>query len=590
MPDNLARSKGRSKLFKHTSGGISAENGPYIAEVMNNIDPTRSGRIQVYIEKFGKLDKDDSTGWRTLSYLSPFYGLTEHSGSNNDIGTDPGNSHSYGMWFTPPDLGIRVLCFFVNGDPNYGYYIGCVPIPGLTHMVPGIAGSRIENDTEDPADDPIWPTTEINDENIEISEDPQFYNREKPIHSSIKATMDQQGVVNDTIRGPISSSSQRESPSNAYGITTPGRPVFNAGKDAWDDTIKEGLLNGTFTTDDLKVISRRGGHSFVMDDGDLEGNNQLIRIRTSKGHQITMSDDGDSFYISHANGQTWIELGKEGTVDVYSTNSVNVRTEGSINLHADDDINMYAGRSVNIKGETSINAESPLDININGVKSVNMESQGTVNTKGVESVNTESPGTINTKGVESVNIESESAVNIKGESSVVVVAGPIGLGIKSSGSIALQSGSVTTVKVSGISADTGKFSTDSSLIKADRSPAFIVTAPSATMPSTSGGGSALSVSDISPVAAVENISLIPKTEYTNVQYDLSANDPSAWVVPEEMISSIVTRAPTHEPYAHHNKKVITVKDFPRDKINEDIATSISGAVGARSSNIQPPVY
>ena len=28
------------------------------------------------------------------------------------------------MWFTPPDIGTRVLCFFVNGDANLGYYIG----------------------------------------------------------------------------------------------------------------------------------------------------------------------------------------------------------------------------------------------------------------------------------------------------------------------------------------------------------------------------------------------------------------------------------------------------------------------------------
>jgi hypothetical protein len=66
-----------------------------------------------------------------------------------------------------------------------------------------------------------------------------------------------------------------------------------------------------------------------------------------------MSDDGNCFYICHANGQSWIELGQNGTIDLYSTNSVNVRTQGTLNLHADKDINMYAGGSIKVEGQRS---------------------------------------------------------------------------------------------------------------------------------------------------------------------------------------------------------------------------------------------
>jgi hypothetical protein len=103
-----------------------------------------------------------------------------------------------------------------------------------------------------------------------------------------------------------------------------------------------------------------------MDDGDLEGKDNLVRIRTSKGHQITMSDDGNFFYIVHANGQTWVELGSEGTIDLFSTNSVNVRTQGEINLHADKNINMYAGESINIQSG---------NIRLSGVDSVDVSSK-----------------------------------------------------------------------------------------------------------------------------------------------------------------------------------------------------------------------
>ena len=70
-----------------------------------------------------------------------------------------------------------------------------------------------------------------------------------------------------------------------------------------------------------------------------------------------MSDDGQTLFIIHSNGQSYIELGKEGTIDMYSTNSVNIRTQGDLNLHADNNININAKKKLNIKAE-DINIES----------------------------------------------------------------------------------------------------------------------------------------------------------------------------------------------------------------------------------------
>jgi len=336
MADDILKSKGRTKGYKLDRGGMPADTGPFIGKVMNNIDPTRNGRVQVYIEEFSKGDETDASGWRTVSFLTPYYGKVNHNGTTEGVGTSVGNAQSYGMWFTAPDVGTKVMCFFVNGDPSYGYYTGCVPESGLTHMIPAIADN----------------VTEINHKDKAISEDPRFYEKEKPQHSSVVATMYQQGLDKDTVRGPISSTVQRESPSNVYGISTPGRPVYANGM--YDTNVKETLQNDEIEPQDVAIIGRRGGHSIVMDDGDLEGKDQLVRIRSATGHQITMSDDGECFYITHANGQTWLEFGKGGTVDVYSSNSVNVRTQGTINLHADEDININAGGNLNLKADTNI--------------------------------------------------------------------------------------------------------------------------------------------------------------------------------------------------------------------------------------------
>jgi hypothetical protein len=90
-----------------------------------------------------------------------------------------------------------------------------------------------------------------------------------------------------------------------------------------------------------------------MDDGNIKGEDQLVRLRTSAGHMIMMNDSGQVITIMHSNGQSYIELGKEGTIDLYSTNSVNIRTHGDLNFHADRDINLNATRNLNMFSENT---------------------------------------------------------------------------------------------------------------------------------------------------------------------------------------------------------------------------------------------
>ena len=361
MAENFQKTSGRSGAYKLDRGNAPVESGPFIGEVRNNIDPTRSGRVQVWIEELAGPDKENSDLWRTVSYCSPFYGTTEQPGTKSGEGTFVANKHSYGMWFTPPDIGTQVICFFASGDPNQGYYLGSIIQPGLTHMVPAIGAARkykLDNKNQSSyfSQSPQVPTIEINDANTRIDEDPRFYDQSKPVHSVVAGTMLQQGIINDTIRGPIGSNSQRESPSTVYGVSTPGRPVYAGGYSERD--IKTALELGRVKPQDISVIARRGGHSLVMDDGDLEGNDQLVRLRTAKGHQILMSDSGDCFYFLHANGLTWIEMGAEGTVDVYSSNSINLRSQGDINIHADRNVNINAGAAINLHGKKAIQVET----------------------------------------------------------------------------------------------------------------------------------------------------------------------------------------------------------------------------------------
>jgi hypothetical protein len=220
-----------------------------------------------------------------------------------------------------------------------------------------------------------------------------------------------------------------------------------------------------------------GGHTLVMDDGDIDGKNALFRLRTAKGHQITMNDSGNFFYILHANGQTWLEFGQEGTVDVFSTNSVNIRTQGDINLHADRDINMYAGRNLKMKAMSNINLEADADLTATVKKDITIYSNARI-------------------------------------------------GIKADGSMALQSAG-------------GSWAGGESLL-------------------FTAGGIDLNGPTAPPVTA-------PKPIQKTTMDDVTFSTSTGWKVEKDKLESIVTRAPTHEPYPYHNKGVAVENKFEPGK-------------------------
>jgi hypothetical protein len=371
MAQDVFKPKGQAKASKPDAGGGVIRSEPVLAIVKNNIDSTRAGRIQVYVSDFGAPDPDDSTSWITVSYMSPFFGATSAQGGSaaKDYGTYDKNPSSYGMWYSPPDLGSTVVCIFINGDPNYGYYIGSVLPPELLQMIPAIGASdKIvpnKGEAETTGGSPKLPVTNLNSNNPSLTNGIDFLSAPKPVHSYSTAIYTQQGLLRDPIRGPISTSALRESPSRVgWGVSTPGRPIYQGGfTDA--DILSQKGQSAEDTA--LEVIARRGGHSIVMDDGDTYGKDQLIRLRTALGHQILMSDDGQTLFIIHSNGQSYIELGKEGTIDMYSMNSVNVRTQGDLNLHADNNININAKKDLNIAAD---------NININAAKNIGWRAGG----------------------------------------------------------------------------------------------------------------------------------------------------------------------------------------------------------------------
>lgn len=348
--------------------GQKLDTATYIGIVKNNVDPIRSGRLQVWIPEFGGSQNDTTESnpvfWHTLNYASPFFGSTFQSELSKNNTFDSTNQ-TYGMWMVPPDVGNQVLCTFVNGDPRRGYWFACIS-PTLSHyMVPGIAaGNKLANTSPAMAPSIVknsqppqsLPVNEFN-ENVPGAINGGFYENEKPIHEFQANVLFKQGLDRDSTRGAISSSSQRETPSHVFGISTPGRPDGNDPAD--NPNYQNQLATGTISQTDYAVKRRKGGHQFVMDDGDTLGADQLLRLRSAGGHQILMHDSKKTMYIANSEGSVWIELSESGHMHIYTAGGFNLRTEGELNMHAktikmqsEGDFNIAAGNGFNVSASS----------------------------------------------------------------------------------------------------------------------------------------------------------------------------------------------------------------------------------------------
>ena len=361
---------------RDTASGIRYDAATYIGIVKDNADPGRSGRLRVWIPDMGG-DQNNELNWRTVSYASPYFGATfqPEANVNNNFTSTP---NTYGMWMVPPDVGNQVLCTFVGGRPGDGYWFACVN-PTVSHyMVPGLAaGNKVDfENAGDGIKKSLLSPTHIPPQNLPVSEfndnipgnvSEGFYNNLKPIHEFQANVLFKQGLDRDGTRGAISSSSQRETPSHVFGISTPGRAFGN--DPAEDPEYDAKLASGSIDEAQYAVRTRKGGHQFVMDDGDVKGKDQVVRLRSAGGHQILMNDTEKLMYIANSEGSVWIELAESGHMHIFTAGGLNLRTRGDLNLHSDKNVNINAGQNINLSAVQQINSASA-KVNLNATDEV----------------------------------------------------------------------------------------------------------------------------------------------------------------------------------------------------------------------------
>lgn len=350
MADNAIRKSGAdpSAVASGKKSGFTVDPGPYEATVMRHVEGTRMGQLEVYIPEISGVTPELSN-YITVSYASPFYGSTYGTDTQKSPDNAMTAGQSYGMWMVPPDIGCKVLVTFAAGDRSRGYWFACIYDSTSHHMVPALGrnvGGKDKTLVPNPAvkvnGSSVLPVIEYSTAGNTAFQSDGITNTPRRPHEYQSSILINQGLDRDPIRGAISSSSLRESPSNVYGISTPGRKITAADQVPGNKQL---------------VYARKGGHSFVMDDGDNDGKDQLMRLRTSGGHQILMNDSEQVLYIASASGNHWLEFSNTGQINMYSIGGFNLRTGGVLNLHSDVALNMSAP---NIKMTAVGNDKVPL--------------------------------------------------------------------------------------------------------------------------------------------------------------------------------------------------------------------------------------
>jgi GH24 family phage-related lysozyme (muramidase) len=376
--------------------------GIYIGTVISTKDLSRTGRILVFIAALGK-DPEDPNARYSCTWTSPFAGGTDPAAIGGKIESYEQTQKSYGMWMVPPDVGNLVLVCFGDGNLKFPFVIGCLFPDKNNYMVPGMASGKSYSDPN-----LLVPVAEKNKRDERTTQNDAI----RPIHIDLAENIVKQGLVNDSIRGTGSASARRESPSEVFGILTPG------------------------PRDPLNFNNRLAGHQFIMDD--RIGSRQ-IRLRTAGAQQILMDDSNGIIYIINKSGKAWIELAADGGIHVFGAGSINMRAKGDFNLRADQNVNIEAGQNVNIKAAGDNVAGDYKGIAKGPLVAPPLGTGGTVNIEAAKDINQFAVTTFNaTSAGSSINFNAAGAFKVTSGVDTGDPAAPVGISLDTKGTISVS--------------------------------------------------------------------------------------------------------------------------------------------------------
>jgi uncharacterized protein (DUF2345 family) len=576
------------------SGNRPGAGGPYEAIVVNHLDPTYMGTLEVeLLRNNGTGNNPERTGQlHTVRYLSPFYGVTPNVATANNDGYE-WTQKSYGFWAVPPDIGTKVLVIFAEDNAAYGYWIGCIQDNFMNFMLPDGRSSTELTTAATPRDlqGRKLPVGEYNKRTeTGAGGDPTKFL--KPYNKDFAQVLEIQGLLTDEARGLTTSSARREIPSMVFGLSTPGPLDKRPGAPRFP--------LGNENTKAQLWTNRLGGSSFVMDDGDdkyirethpSEGppryvNRELgetggdptlpkdehVRLRTRTGHQILLHNTEDVIYIANARGTAWIELTSDGKIDIHSQDSISIMSNNDINFTAERDFNVEAGRNINLRADGRwgqfqhifdgkengrIQMESKFDTKVLVEQDYKLTVKRRSDTIVKDEMKTTVQAEYNVHSLSSMYLTTDTNFNLIAGTNIFETAGASHHTIAGGGSIIENASGNISENAAGIIA------MDASSIYAD-----------------SGRSQAAT-----PAQPAENAEpVIPLSKIQLPYVTPGVRNPSPY-------ESILTRAPQHEPWTHHeNVNPLSFKTDQTDRESPGLLTeglnSITPDTFRKSSSVQ----
>jgi len=308
---------------------------------------------------------DNEANYVQCQMLLPYFSQKPAEAAGADPTNFEDSQTASGACFPSPQPGTYGLVAMAEDDPNLGFWLGAFPEPGIGRAIPEPPTAERVGASDDDAAQLASGVGLPSGEMVKRSQDGSIPQEQykNPVHP-FAHTLRRQGLLVDTVRGQTSSSALRDPANQVLGMNTPGASGTSTQLDA----------SGTATK-----VTRMGGHSFTMDDGDVQGNNNLLRLRSSKGGQFLIHDTEELVYIANQSGSAWIEMTASGKIDIYCKDSVSIYSENDFNFRAKRDLNFEAGRNINLKsverftmegevmnqlatGRLGIDSRGPLDI------------------------------------------------------------------------------------------------------------------------------------------------------------------------------------------------------------------------------------
>ncbi len=364
-----------------------------IATVMDNRDPSRSGKLKVWIQN-SQSNSDSKDSWITATYMSPFAGRTEGTPNADSYPQFP---KGYGFWGVPPDVGVPVAVFFANGNIHDCYWFACGYDDRMNTMVPGSATKLLPGSGYDM---PV-PITDYDRNTLHTNIDEHYVN------VPLVAGLTKQNLLYDKEKGVPNRSSTRQTTSTVYGLASPRGNSF-----ILDDGFTDEELNAPTWDDDPDGYQNTQVNSPANDTRVGKRKNEGIVLRTRSGAQFLLSESEGNVFIINRDGTARIEMTPDGQITAHSDKSITVRTDEDFNLSVLRDLNIEVGRNMNfsVQGDSKLNLIGKLDALIAGQTVINTGTDLRLATGG--SIRMQSAGSTNIISAETVAVQAQTAFDV----------------------------------------------------------------------------------------------------------------------------------------------------------------------------------